>query len=66
MPEAGGAVAAVEVRGNARIDADTVRSYMLIQPGDNYDADRADRSLRSLFATGLFRDVNIARDGGRG
>ena len=64
-PEAGGAVAAVEVRGNNRIDADTVRSYMLIQPGDNYDGDRADRSLRSLFATGLFRDVNIARDGSR-
>ena len=65
VPEAGGPVAAVEVRGNGRIDADTVRSYMLIQPGDNYDGDRADRSLRSLFATGLFRDVNIARDGSR-
>lgn len=63
--EPGGAIAAVEVRGNARIDADTVRSYMLLQPGDNYDPDRADRSLRSLFATGLFRDVNIARDGSR-
>ncbi len=63
--EAGGPVAAVEVRGNNRIDADTVRSYMLLQPGDSYDADRADRSLRSLFATGLFRDVNIARDGSR-
>jgi len=40
-PEAGGAVSAVEVRGNARIDADTVRSYMLIQPGDSYDGDYA-------------------------
>lgn len=62
---AGGIVSAVEVRGNQRIDADTVRSYMLIQPGDAYDADRADRSLRSLFATGLFGDVRIARDGSR-
>lgn len=61
----GGIVTAVEVRGSQRIDADTVRSYMLIQPGDAYDTDRADRSLRSLFATGLFSDVRIGRDGGR-
>ena len=63
--EAAGVVSAVEVRGNQRIDADTVRSYMLLQPGDAYDSDRSDRSLRSLFATGLFGDVAIARDGSR-
>jgi len=62
---AAGAVQAVEVRGNQRIEADTVRSYMLLQPGDPYDADRLDRSLKSLFATGLFRDVRISRDGAR-
>ncbi|RVT97828.1 outer membrane protein assembly factor BamA [Rhodovarius crocodyli] len=61
----GGPVTAVEVRGNQRIDVDTVRSYMLIQPGDAYDPDRADRSLRSLFATGLFADVRMSRDGSR-
>ncbi|MBY0338308.1 MAG: outer membrane protein assembly factor BamA [Acetobacteraceae bacterium] len=60
-----GAISAVEIRGNQRIEADTVRSYMLLQPGDAYDADRADRSLRTLFATGLFRDVRIGRDGSR-
>ncbi|MCS6891648.1 MAG: outer membrane protein assembly factor BamA [Rhodovarius sp.] len=60
-----GVISAVEVRGNQRIEADTVRSYMLLQPGDAYDPDRADRSLRALFATGLFRDVQIARDGSR-
>ena len=60
-----GTVRAVEVRGNQRIEADTVRSYMLLQPGDPYDADRLDRSLKSLFATGLFRDVRISRDGDR-
>jgi outer membrane protein insertion porin family len=61
----GGAISAIEVRGNSRIEADTIRSYMLLQPGDAYDADRADRSLRTLFATGLFRDVQIRRDGSR-
>ena len=38
---------------------------MLLQPGDAFDADRLDRSLKSLYATGLFRDVRIGRDGGR-
>ena len=51
-----GVVQSIEVRGNQRIEADTVRSYMLLQPGDPYDADRLDRSLKSLFATGLFRE----------
>ncbi len=55
----------IEVRGNQRIEADTVRSYMLLQPGDTYDADRQDRSLKSLYATGLFRDVRISREGGK-
>jgi outer membrane protein insertion porin family len=36
---------------------------MLIQPGDAFDADRLDRSLRTLFATGLFRDVAVTRVG---
>ncbi len=60
-----GAVTAIEVRGNQRIEADTVRSYLLLQPGEPWDAERADRSLRALFATGLFRDVRVARDGSR-
>ena len=58
-------VRAIDVEGNQRIEADTVRSYMLLQAGDTFDADRLDRSLRSLFATGLFRDVSITRDGDR-
>ncbi len=60
-----GVVREIEVRGNQRIEADTVRSYMLLQPGDAFDADRLDRSLKSLYATGLFRDVRVGRDGGR-
>ena len=41
---------------------DTIRSYMLVQPGDPFDPDRLDRSLKTLFATGLFQDVNSRRD----
>lgn len=60
-----GIVQSIEVRGNQRIEADTVRSYMLLQPGDAFDADRLDRSLKTLFATGLFRDVQVRREGPR-
>lgn len=56
-------VRSIEVTGNQRIEADTIRSYMLIQPGDPFNADRLDRSLRTLFATGLFRDVTTTRQG---
>jgi outer membrane protein insertion porin family len=59
----GDVVQAVEIRGNQRIESDTIRSYMLLQPGDRFDSDRQDRSLRTLFATGLFRDVQISRNG---
>lgn len=61
--QAGDVITSVVVRGNQRIEADTIRSYMLIQPGDAYETDRADRSLRTLFATGLFRDVRVSREG---
>ena len=61
----GEVVQAIEVRGNQRIEADTIRSYMLLQPGDVFDAERMDRSLKTLFATGLFRDVQMRRDGSR-
>ncbi len=59
----GDAITAIRVTGNQRIEAGTIQSYMLVQPGDRYDADRVDRSLKTLYATGLFRDVSISRDG---
>ena len=64
-PRAGanGTIAAIKIQGNQRIEEGTIRSYMLVQPGDGFDADRIDRSLKTLFATGLFQDVTINRDG---
>jgi len=51
------------VEGNLRIESGTIRSYMLVAPGDAYNADRVDLSLKTLYATGLFSDVAIRRDG---
>lgn len=59
----GGAIAAIRVAGNQRIEEGTIRSYMLVKPGDPFDSERLDRSLKALFATGLFADVALRREG---
>jgi outer membrane protein insertion porin family len=60
-----GTVQAIDVVGNQRIEADTIRSFVLFRPGDAFDDDRLDRSLRTIFGSGLFRDARIARVGDR-
>ena len=62
-PGAQGTIASIKIQGNQRIEEGTIRSYMLVQAGDAFDPDRIDRSLKTLFATGLFQDVTIGRDG---
>lgn len=58
-------VRSIQVRGNQRVDADTIRSYVTVKPGQRYSSFETDESLRALFATGLFSDVRIARNGSR-
>ena len=58
-----GAIASIRVTGNQRIEEGTIRSYMLVQPGDAFDPEAVDRSLKALYATGLFADVQLRRDG---
>ena len=58
----GGTIAEIRVEGNQRIEPETIRSYMQLSPGDPFAADRIDRALKSLFATGLFADVRLRRE----
>ncbi len=58
-----GVIQAIRVEGNQRIEDGTIRSYVLVQPGDRFDPDRLDRSLKTLYATGLFQDVRLGRVG---
>jgi outer membrane protein insertion porin family len=60
---ASGVIEAIKIDGNARIESGTIRSYLLLQPGDRFDQDRLDRSLKTLYATGLFQDVRLQRSG---
>lgn len=63
QPASAGTIAAIKVVGNERIEEGTILSYLLLQPGDPFARDRMDRSLRTLYATGLFADVQIGRQG---
>ena len=58
-----GVIEGIRIEGNQRIEAATVRSYLAVGVGDPFDPDELDRSLKNLFATGLFDDVTIRREG---
>ncbi|MGH6896685.1 MAG: outer membrane protein assembly factor BamA [Geminicoccaceae bacterium] len=53
----------IRIEGNQRIEAATVRSYLAVGIGDPFDPAELDRSLKNLFATGLFDDVSLRREG---
>jgi len=55
----------IVVQGNRRIEADTVRSYFQTGPGEPLSAARVDEAIKAMYATGLFRDVRVSRQGGR-
>jgi outer membrane protein insertion porin family len=59
----GGTIQAIQVTGNQRIDTATILSYMLVHPGDAFAPGPINQSLKTLYATGLFQDVSLTRQG---
>ena len=59
----GGAITGVQISGNVRSEVETIRSYLQLKEGQAYDPAAADRSLKALFATGLFSDIVIDMQG---
>lgn len=59
MPQAPDIIRNVQVQGNQRVEANTVASYLLFGRGDPYSEQRIDMSVKTLYATGLFADVEI-------
>lgn len=55
----------ISVEGNRRVEADTIRSYFRPGPGGRIGPVEIDTALKSLYATGLFQDVQIRQPGGR-
>jgi outer membrane protein insertion porin family len=56
-------VSRIEVRGNKRVDAATIRDYVGIKPGKSFDSSDINKAVKKLFATGLFSDVRINQAG---
>jgi outer membrane protein insertion porin family len=60
------ASALIIVEGNRRVEAETIRSYFRLGPGERLDNRKIDQALKGLYATGLFQDVRIRpASGGR-
>lgn len=56
-------VGEIRVTGVQRIEPETIQSYMTFKVGDTVSAQKLDKSLKSLFKTGLFADVSLRLDG---
>ena len=56
-------VSRIEVQGNQRVDAETIRGYLDITPGKSFSNADIDEAVKRLFATGLFSDVRINQSG---
>ncbi|WP_062010914.1 outer membrane protein assembly factor BamA [Aureimonas sp. AU4] len=54
----------IEVRGNQRVDSETVRNLTQIRTGQNITDADVDAAVTRLFATGLFSDVRANQSGG--
>ncbi|MDB5533031.1 MAG: bamA, partial [Hyphomicrobiales bacterium] len=50
----------IVVQGSQRVDAETIRSYF-----GGTDEGRINQAVKDLYATGLFADVKVRREGGR-
>jgi len=57
-------VSSIDVRGNQRVDAQTIRDYLTIKPGQTFSSADIDESVKRLFGTGLFSDVSVNQAGG--
>jgi outer membrane protein insertion porin family len=55
----------IVVEGNRRVEADTIRSYFKVAPGERLDAAKIDAALKALYGTGLFQDVRISQSGNK-
>ena len=53
----------MRVEGLQRISEGTVFNYLPVSIGDQLDSTRVAEAIRAVFATGLFLDVELRRDG---
>ena len=52
----------IQIHGNRRIPADTVKARIFTHPGDVYDPSGLERDFNSLWNTGYFEDIRFERE----
>ena len=55
-------IARIEIHGNRRIPAETIRARIFTRPGDIYDPVALERDFNSLWNTGYFEDIKFERE----
>ena len=55
-------IVGIDVRGNRRIPADTVKQRIFTRVGDVYDVPALERDFNSLWNTGYFEDIRFERE----
>jgi outer membrane protein insertion porin family len=53
----------IAVSGNQHVDAGMIRSFFHVMPGKPLDPAALDAAIKALYATGLFADVKMTRQG---
>jgi len=56
-PQAPKPIRSIDVTGNQRLEADTVRSYIKLHAGDTFTNADLDQALKDLYASELFADA---------
>jgi outer membrane protein insertion porin family len=55
-------ISEVDVQGNRRIPAETIKARVFTKPGDVYDTAALERDFNSLWNTGYFQDIVFMRE----
>ena len=53
-------IRSITVKGNQRLEPETIRAYANLTPGQTYTRTTLDQALKDLYATDLFADANIS------
>lgn len=56
-------IQSIQVKGNKRIETETIISHLPLRVGDSFDDLQVNQALKDLFSTGYFADVHIRPQG---
>ena len=58
-------ISEIVIKGNQRVENETIISYMDVNIGDSFDVDNLNRNVKNIFSSGFFSDVKISKQGSK-